>query len=104
MAEDTFVYRLTLYVAGGGIRATHAARNIRRYFEEVVQTPYELDIVDVLQEPEKAEAAHILATPTLVIEEPSPARRVVGDFSDQTQLRGVLGASPAPTEGCAREE
>ncbi|MFW6119131.1 MAG: circadian clock KaiB family protein [Planctomycetota bacterium] len=102
MAEDTSVYRLTLYVAGGS-RATYATQNIRRFFEEVVQTPYELDIVDVLREPEKAEAAHVLATPTLVMKEPLPARRIVGDFSDPARLRVALGHLSAHATDSAGE-
>jgi circadian clock protein KaiB len=43
---------------------------------------YELTIIDVLQQPDIAEQAGIMATPTLIKSTPLPPRRVVGDLSD----------------------
>jgi circadian clock protein KaiB len=48
-------------------------------------------VVDVLQDPERAEAARILTTPTVVREAPAPARRVTGDLSDLRTVVAALG-------------
>ena len=52
---------------------------------------YILTIVDVAHEPERAEAARILTTPTLVKEAPGQARRVTGDLSDAERVFIALG-------------
>lgn len=49
-----------------------------------------LEIVDVLEHPEAAEEARILATPTLIKEEPAPVRMLVGDLSNMARVRAVL--------------
>ena len=76
-------YLLTLYVAGQTARSQSAITNLRRICEEVFASEdYDLRIVDVLERPEAAERARILATPTLIRELPLPARRIIGDLSD----------------------
>ena len=47
---------------------------------------YELEIIDVLAHPEKAEQDKILATPTLIKQLPPPLRRVIGDLSDSEKV------------------
>ena len=47
---------------------------------------YELEIIDVLEHPEKAEQDKILATPTLIKQLPPPLRRVIGDLSDSEKV------------------
>lgn len=79
--------RLTLYVAGQTPRSHRAIANLRRLVAEQLAAEPELVIVDVTADPDAAESARILTTPTLVKEAPSPARRVTGDLSDSA---GVL--------------
>lgn len=81
--------RLTLYVAGQTPRSHRAIANLRRLVaEQLAAKPApELVIVDVTEDPDAAESARILTTPTLVKEAPSPSRRVTGDLSDSA---GVL--------------
>ena len=62
---------------------------------------YELEIIDVLEHPEKAEQDKILATPTLIKQLPPPLRRVIGDLSDSEKvLLGLelrqLPSAPTP--------
>ncbi len=72
---------LRLYVAGQSVKAQRAISNLARMgSEELGRVPVE--VVDVLQDPQAAEEARILATPTLVRLSPLPVRRVVGDLSD----------------------
>jgi circadian clock protein KaiB len=60
---------------------------------------HQLDIVDVLQEPQQAEDARVLATPTLIREQPLPLRVLVGDLSNLSRVREALNLStPNPKE------
>ena len=84
------ILRLTLYIAGQTPRAERALLNLRRIVEDDMGMPFELEVIDVLERPDLAEEALILATPTLVKESPLPARRLIGDLSDTHKvLRGL---------------
>lgn len=51
----------------------------------------ELEIIDVLEQPDKAEADKILATPTLIRQTPGPPRRLVGDLAETERIIQLLG-------------
>jgi circadian clock protein KaiB len=81
----------TLYVAGRTARSAQAAANLDRLGKERLGGAYDLTVVDVSDDPERAEAARILTTPTLVKEGPGQARRVTGDLSDAERVFIALG-------------
>jgi circadian clock protein KaiB len=54
---------------------------------------HQLDVVDVLQNPQQAEDARVLATPTLIREQPLPIRVLVGDLSNLDRVREALNLS-----------
>ena len=56
----------------------------------------ELVVVDVLEDPESAETGRVLTTPTLVREQPAPARRITGDLSDLARVADALDILPSP--------
>ncbi len=91
------VYVLRLYVAGTTPRSTRAIQTIKQVCEELLRDRYELDVVDVFQQPARAELDQVVAVPTLVKLQPGPARRLIGDLSVREKLlRGLdLQASPA---------
>ncbi|MBI5531336.1 MAG: circadian clock protein KaiB [Deltaproteobacteria bacterium] len=80
-------YRLTLYVAGPSARSDEAINNLRRLCETSLPGQYELQVIDVVQQPEAAEKARIFATPTLIKESPEPSCRIIGDLSDTARVR-----------------
>jgi circadian clock protein KaiB len=88
-----FVFKL--FVTGQSPRSQRAVANLRRLCEEELRDAYDLDVIDVLERPQAAEDARILATPTLVKEFPLPARRVIGDLSDPGQVLLGLDLVPA---------
>lgn len=87
-------FLLKLYVTGTSSRAQQAISNLQRICEQELQGKYDLEIIDVLENPELAEDARILATPTLIKRLPPPLRRVIGDLSDKEKV--LLGLEVAP--------
>lgn len=81
---------LTLYVAGANPRSERAIENLRRIGDVFFAGRCLIQIVDVLRRPEVAESARIMATPTLVREQPQPERRIIGDLSDQDTVLKAL--------------
>jgi circadian clock protein KaiB len=87
-------YVLRLYVTGHTPRAQLAIENLRRICDEDLHGQYELQIIDVLANPQLAEDEKILATPTLIKQLPPPLRRVIGDLSDRDKV--LLGLDVWP--------
>ena len=87
-------YILTLYVAGTSPRTQIAIDNLNRICSEDLSGKYDLEIVDVLENPQRAEDERILATPTLIKQLPPPLRRVIGDLSDKEKV--LLGLEVRP--------
>jgi len=79
-------YILTLYVTGTSPRTKIAIDNLSRICAGELDGRYELEIVDVLENPQRAEDEKILATPTLIKQLPPPLRRVIGDLSDKDKV------------------
>ena len=83
--------RFQLYVAGESPRSRRAIENIRLIVEMSRDWRCEVEVIDVLASPERAEQERILATPTLIRESPPPRRRITGDLSDHAKVLQVLG-------------
>lgn len=92
--------RLQLFVAGETPRSFRAVSSLRTVCASHLGNDYELEIIDVLERPDLADQARILATPTLLKLAPAPMRRVIGDLADLRRLAEVLDLdpfSPSPT-------
>jgi circadian clock protein KaiB len=87
-------YLLKLYVTGTSSRAELAVTNLRRICEDELKGRYELQVIDVMAQPQLAEDEKILATPTLIKHLPLPLRRVIGDLSDREKV--LLGLDVLP--------
>jgi circadian clock protein KaiB len=92
-------FRFTLYVAGESHRSRQAAVNLRKICEERLGGRCELSIVDVTRDPERAESARILTTPTLVKESPGLPRRVTGDLTNPEQVMIALALDFEQSDG-----
>lgn len=84
-----------LYITGGSLYSQKAVANLERLCAAILPTQCEVRIIDVLADPEQAEADKILATPTLIRYQPAPIRRIVGDLSDLQAVMRALGLSTA---------
>jgi circadian clock protein KaiB len=78
--------RLRLYVAGRAPNSVRAIANARAICDEHFASAHELEIVDLLEHPNRALADGIVVTPTLLKLSPLPVQRVVGSLTDTGQL------------------
>src|SRR5262245_31120464 len=87
-------YRFLLYVTGQTARSLRACPNLQRICDQylgVEGIAYELSLIDILEQPDMAEIAHIFATPATIRIEPPPNFRIIGDLSDATKVLTALG-------------
>jgi circadian clock protein KaiB len=82
--------RFTLYIAGRTPRSLKAIANLQRIGDASLGGRYQLQVIDVIENPEAAEQQRILTTPTLIKEAPLPARRVTGDLTRSTRVLSGL--------------
>lgn len=85
-SSRTGKYVLRLYVAGASDRSRQALLRVRRLCETELNGAYELEVIDIYQQPIIARDGQILATPTLVREFPRPIRRLIGNLANTTGL------------------
>ena len=88
------MYRFILYITGGTSTSHLAVQNLRALCQQWPPHSYALEIVDVLEDPERAERGKVIATPTLVRLSPEPTRRVIGDLSDTQRVMEGLELDP----------
>lgn len=75
------LYELRLYTTGMTPLSTRAVANVRRLCETHLSGRYALEIVDIVQQPERAWEDQVLAAPALIKRQPLPPRRFIGDMS-----------------------
>jgi len=85
-SKDTEKYVLKLYVTGLTPASTRAITNIKKICEEHLQGRYELDVIDIYQQPVLARGEQIIAAPTLIKKLPLPLRKFIGDMSDSGRI------------------
>jgi circadian clock protein KaiB len=84
-------YNLRLYVSGATPHSMLAVKNIKAICESYLKGHFQLEIIDVYQQPELAEREQIIAAPTLIKVTPIPSRRLIGDLSNTTKVLTALG-------------
>jgi circadian clock protein KaiB len=89
-------WHLRLYVAGQSPKSLTAFANLKRICDEYLKSRYEIEIVDLIENPELAAADEIIAIPTLVRRLPEPTRRLVGDLSNVDRVLAGLQLSSVP--------
>jgi len=80
-----------LYVAGDGPNSEFAIATLRSTVAEFSEIDVDVEIVDVIKEPERALRDGVLITPMLVKVAPLPERRILGRLADRRMLLSVLG-------------
>ncbi len=88
-------YSMKLYVTGATSRSTQAISNLRRLCDEYLPGQYELEVIDLLVNPQLAKGDQILAVPTLVRKLPEPVKKIIGDLSNTERVLVGLDVRPA---------
>lgn len=79
-------YILRLYITGNSLNSQRAIANLLKLCKEELNNQYKVEIIDVLEEPQKAEKEKILVTPTLIKQLPPPLQRIIGDLSNRDKV------------------
>jgi circadian clock protein KaiB len=88
---DDSVYQLRLFVAGTSSLSMRAITNLKSILSAYMEGRYELEVIDVHQQPHKALEEDVTAVPMLVKKFPSPSRKLIGDMSDTAKVLRGLG-------------
>jgi circadian clock protein KaiB len=88
-------HELRLYVAGTTPRSLRAIQNIKRLCDAELPNQYNLEVVDVYKEPGRLARDQVVAIPTLVKVSPGTVMRLIGDLSQEAQVRKGLGLAAA---------
>jgi circadian clock protein KaiB len=86
-------YGLTLFVIGATPRSLLAVTNVRGFCGRELEGAYDLEIVDLYEQPERAQPANVIVAPTLIRHDPKPVKLRVGDMSDTQRLHTTILAS-----------
>ena len=79
-------YLLRLYVAGQTPKSVLALRNLKAICETHLRGRYDIEVVDLLVNPQLAQGDQILALPTLVRRLPEPIKKIIGDLSNTERV------------------
>jgi circadian clock protein KaiB len=85
-AHDPDFWMLRLYVAGQTARSMQAFANLKKICEEHLAGKYEIEVIDLIENPQLAQGDQILALPTLVRRLPEPVRKIIGDLSNTERV------------------
>jgi circadian clock protein KaiB len=92
---DTSVWELRLYIAGETEKSKAALANLQAICDEHLPGRYQVEVVDLLKNPQLAKGDQIIALPTLVRKLPNPMRKIIGDLSNTERTLVGLQIRPA---------
>jgi circadian clock protein KaiB len=84
-------FKFRLYVAGDGPNSAQAVANLDAICREHLAERHEIEVVDVLREPQRALADLVMLTPLLVKLSPEPVRKITGTLSQRGPVLQALG-------------
>jgi circadian clock protein KaiB len=87
-------YILRLYIAGATSKSIRAVANIKEICESSLKNRYDLEVIDIYQQPVLTKGEQIIAAPTLVKKLPLPLRKFIGDMSDTERILVGLDLRP----------
>ena len=79
-------YVLRLYVTGMTSRSARAVKNLQAICDEYLEGRYDLEVIDIYQQPVLVKGEQIIAAPTLIKKLPLPMRRIIGDMSNRERV------------------
>jgi circadian clock protein KaiB len=84
------VYRLRLYVTGASRSSLQAIANLKQFCRQYLDGRYELEVIDLYQQPELARREQLIVAPTLVKSSPPPVCRLIGTLANSTEVMRML--------------
>jgi circadian clock protein KaiB len=87
-------YVLRLYLTGHTNRSLKAVQAVKTLCEQYLKGRFDLEVVDLCEQPDRAQVAQIIAAPTLVKELPLPLRRLIGDLTNTDRVLIALDLKP----------
>lgn len=87
-------WNLRLYVAGQTPRSLTAFKNLKNICDEYLSGKYQIEVIDLMENPTLARGDQILAVPTLVRKLPQPIRKIIGDLSNTERVLVGLDIQP----------
>lgn len=85
---------MKLFVTGASANSVKAIANLKNICEQYFGSKYDLEIIDVYQQPSKTREEQIIALPMLLKYFPLPVKKLIGDLSDTTKVLRGLGLNP----------
>ena len=97
--SDPNKWQLRLYVAGQTPKSLTAFANLKKICEQYLEgKSYNIEVIDLLQNPQLAEGDQIVAIPTLVRLLPEPIKKIIGDLSNTERVLVGLQLRPHPQD------
>lgn len=94
-SQEVYVFRI--FVSGASVRSVRAVENLRELCgTKLGSGAAQIEVIDVLATPERAEQEKVIATPTVMRLSPPPSRRVIGDLADFDLAAAALGLPHGP--------
>jgi len=90
---------LRLYIAGQTPKSLAALANLKKLCDQYAPQGYQIEIIDLVKNPQLAKGDQILAIPTLVRSLPEPVRKIIGDLSDTERVLVGLDLHPVGRDG-----
>ena len=88
--DESLHYRLKLFITGASPNSARAIANLKTICEKYLGKKYELEIIDVYQQPIIAKREQVVALPMLMKYFPLPVKKLFGDMSNsKTVLKGL---------------
>ena len=97
-------YILRLYITGQTPRSLQSVENLRVLCDKYLPGQFDLEVIDIYQQPSLAKSEQIIAAPTLIKSRPLPLRRFIGDMSRTEKIIVGLGLRKATDEGSYAHE
>ena len=92
--REEATFQLRLYVAGLTSKSLAAFNNLKRICETHLAGQYQIEVIDLLKNPQLAAGDQILAVPTLVRRLPEPIKKIIGDLSNEERVLVGLDVVP----------
>jgi len=89
--KDTDMYMLRLFITGTSPVSVRAINNLQAILDQHLKNKYQLEIIDVHQQPQLVKDEDVTAVPMLIKKQPFPKKRLVGDMSDTSRVLKGLG-------------